>query len=174
MNNQLDQQEGRREGKTVEQSKVVISQVFMPQHTGPGGIFVHGGEIIKLMDTAAGLAALRHSHSQVLTLRVEGINFHHPIRVGNYVTVEAKLTFASNSSMEIQVAVNAEDVLRGRSWEALTAYFIFVAVDERGATKSVPALIVTTEEERGLFEAGQSRYTTCRIDDLSRTLCALD
>lgn len=162
------------EGKTVEQSKVSLSQVFMPQHTGPGGVFVHGGEIIKLMDTAAGLAALRHSQSQVVTLRVEGINFYHPIRVGNYVTVQAKLTFVSSSAMEIQVKVTAEDVMREKSWEALTAYFIFVAVDKDGKTKKVHPLIISSEEEQRLYDNGESRYNTCRIDEQSRTLCALD
>ena len=162
------------EGRTVDHSMVTMSQVFMPQHTGPGGVFVHGGEIIKLMDTAAGLAALRHSHCQVVTLRVEGINFYYPIRVGNYVTVQAKLTFTSNSSMEIQVQVTAEDVIKEKIREALTAYFIFVAVDKDGKTKKVPTLIVSSDEERRLYEAGDSRYNTCRIDEQSRTLCALD
>jgi len=174
MGEQTGAQAFSAEGKTVDDSRVVMAQVFMPQHTGPGGVFVHGGEIMKLMDTAAGLCALRHSRSQVVTLRVEGINFHHPVRVGNYVTVEAKLTFASKSSMEIQVRVVAEDVLRDKSWESLTAYFIFVAVDENGKTRNVPPLVVQTEEEKRLFEDGESRYTTCRIDDASRALCALD
>ncbi len=162
------------EGRTVDHSEISLSQVIMPAQTGPGGIFAHGGEIIKLMDTAAGLTALRHSHSQVVTLRVEGINFLHPIRVGNLVTVHSKLTYASKSSMEIQVRVIAEHVLKETAWEALTAYFIFVAVDESGKPKQVPPLIVSNEEERILFEAGKERYTTCRLDDHSRVLCAID
>jgi acyl-CoA hydrolase len=174
MDENTDQQGLESEGRTVDHSTVVMSQVFMPQHTGPGGVFVHGGEIMKLMDTAAGLAALRHCHSQVVTLRVEGINFHYPVRVGNFVTFEAKLTFVSKSSMEIQVKVVAEDVLREKTWEALTAYFIFVAVDDKGKTKTVPPLIVRTEAEQKMYDEGESRYSTCRIDDLSRTLCALD
>ena len=160
-------------GKTVNQSAVTLSQVFMPEHAGPGGVFIHGGEIIKLMDTAAGLAALRHSKSQVVTLRVEGINFHHPIRVGNYVTTQAKLTFASTSAMEIQVTVMAEDVLREKSWMALTAFFIFVALNKDGKTTNVPPLIVSTEEEQRLFKDGELRFNTCRIDEMSKTLCAL-
>jgi acyl-CoA hydrolase len=161
-------------GRTVNESEVTLSQVILPMHTGPGGVFAHGGEIIKLMDTAAGLAALRHARSQVVTLRVEGINFLHPIRVGNFVTVHAKPTYASQSSMEIQVIVTAEHVLKERRWEALRAYFIFVALDDEGNPKKVPALIVQTEEERKLFESGEERYSTCRIDDHYRTLCAID
>jgi len=162
------------EGRTVDHSAVTISQVILPIHTGPGGVFAHGGEIIKLMDTAAGLAALRHAHTQVVTLRVEAINFIHPIRVGNYVTVTARLTYTSQSSMEIQVKVTAEHVMKEQEWEALTAYFIFVALDENGKPQKVPPLIIETEEERQLFNAGEERYTTCRLDERSKILCAID
>ena len=174
MSKQADLKNSEPEGRTVDHSQVVMSQVIMPAHTGPGGVYAHGGEIIKLMDTAAGLAALRHAHHPVVTLRVEGINFHHPIRVGNYVTVRAKLTYTSSSSMEIQVEVFTEEVRKEKEWKALTAYFIFVALDPSGQPQKVPPLIVTSKEERRLFESGESRHSTCRIDDQTRTLCALD
>ena len=174
MNEQKQSENSELEGRTVDHSEVTLAQVILPVHTGPGGVWAHGGEIIKLMDTAAGLTALRHAHSPVVTLRVEGINFHHPIRVGNYVTVKAKLTYTSQSAMEIQVIVTAEDVRKEQEWEALTAYFIFVALGEDGQPKPVPPLIVSSDEERRLFEAGESRYTTCRIDEGTRTLCAID
>jgi acyl-CoA hydrolase len=174
MNDRPEPAGSELEGRTVAHSEVTLSQVVMPSQTGPGGVFAHGGEIIKLMDTAAGLTALKHSHCQVVTLRVEGINFLHPVRVGNLVTVKSKMTFAGKSAMEIQVRVIAENVLKEEAWEALTAYFIFVAVDELGKPKQAPPLIVSSEEERKLFEAGLARYTTCRIDDHYKTLCALD
>ncbi len=174
MNEQNQSENSKLAGRTVDHSEVIMSQVILPMHTGPGGVWAHGGEIIKLMDTAAGLVALRHAHSAVVTLRVEGINFHNQIRVGNYVTVKAKLTYVSQSAMEIQVKVTTEDVLKEQEWEALTAYFIFVALDKDGKPKPVPPLIVSTDEERRLFEAGESRYTTCRIDDETRILCAID
>ena len=126
MTTHINPDDSELQGRTVDQSAITLAQVIMPALAGPGGIFAHGGEIIKLMDTAAGLTALRHSHSQVLTLRVEGINFLHPIRVGNLVTVKSKITYASKSTMEIQVTVVAEHVLKETAWEALTAYFIFV------------------------------------------------
>lgn len=174
MNEQKDANSAEPEGLTVDHSAVTLSQVIMPVHSGPGGVYAHGGEIIKLMDTAAGLAALRHCRSQVVTLRVEGINFLHPIRVGNFVMVVARLTYVSRSSIEIQVTVTSEDVLKSKRWEALTAYFIFVALDAEGKPKPVPPLLTTTEEERRLYEAGEERFNTCRIDDHSRTLCAID
>ncbi len=94
--------------------------------------------------------------------------------MGNLVTVKSKMTYTSKSAMEIQVRVIAEHVLKETAWEALTAYFIFVAVDELGKPKEVPPLIVSSEEERKLFEAGEERYTTCRMDDHYKILCAID
>jgi len=162
------------EGRTVEHSEVVMSKVFSPEHAGPGGVYAHGGEIIKLMDTAAGVAAVRHSHSPVATLRVEAINFFNPIRVGNYVTAHARLTYTSQSSMEVQVKVATEDLINEKSWEACTAYFIIVALDKTGKPKQVPSLIITSDEEHKRFAAGKERHDTCRLDERFRALCAID
>lgn len=161
-------------GKPPGASMVTLSNVMLPSQANPSGIFVHGGEIMKLMDNAAGVAAVRHCRSPVVTLRAEGINFHHPIRVGNLVSVTAKLTYTGTSSMEVLVKVNAEDLLKSKQWEALTAYFIFVAIDENQKPIVVPPLVVVTEEERRLYAAGEERYTTCRIDEQARILCAID
>ncbi len=161
------------EGRTVEHSRVTMAQVILPIHTGPGGVWAHGGEIIKLMDTAAGLAALRHAHSPVVTLRIEGINFLRPIRVGNYIVVEAELTYVSASTMEVRVRVTAEDVLNEKSFEALTAYFLFVAIGEDGKSQPVPPLILQTEEEHRLNEGGRTRHNECRIDEHGKMMCAI-
>ena len=171
---QTDGQKADRGGQTVAHSAVTIANVIMPVHAGPSSVYAHGGEIIKMMDTAAGLAALKHARTAVVTLRVEGINFLHPIRVGNFVTVDAKLTFTSQSTMEIRVQVTAEDVAGEKTWESLTAYFIFVALNEDGTPARIPPLIVLNDEERQRFKAGEDRHSTCRIDERFRTLCALD
>jgi len=161
-------------GKSIDESTVSMSQVMLPAHANASGIFIHGGEIMKLMDTAAGVAAVRHCRSPVVTLRAEGINFYHPVRVGNYVTLIAKLTYAGTTSMEVQVKVTAEDLLKDKKWEALTAYFVFVAMDETQKPVRVPPLTIRTDEERRLYHAGEERYHTCRIDEQSKILCAVD
>lgn len=161
------------EGRDVEHSRVTMSQVILPVHTGPGGVWAHGGEVIKLMDTAAGLAALRHAHSPVVTLRIEGINFLRPIRVGNFIVVEADLTYVSASTMEVRVRVTAEDVLHEKSFEAITAYFLFVAIGEDGKSHPVPPLILRTEEEHRLNEGGRLRHNECRIDEHGKMMCAI-
>lgn len=165
--------EHQAEARPVSHSQVTMSQVMMPAHAGPAGVWAHGGEVIKLMDTAAGLAALRHAHSPVVTLRIEGLNFLKPIRVGNFVTVQARLTYVSRSSMEVQVRVKAEDVLHEKEFEAMTAYFLFVALDSDGNTKPIPPLLIEGKEEQKLFEEGRLRHDTCRMDEQSRALCAL-
>jgi acyl-CoA hydrolase len=159
--------------RSVAHSRVTMSQVMLPMHAGPAGVWVHGGEVIKLMDTAAGLAALRHAHSPVVTLRIEGLNFLKPIRVGNYVTVNARLTYVSHATMEVQVTVKAEDVLHEKEFEALTAYFLFVALGADGKAKEVPRLLIEGEEEHMLFEKGRLRHDACGLDEHSRALCAL-
>ena len=162
------------EGRTIEHSEVIMAKVFTPEHAGPGGVYAHGGEIIKLMDTAAGVAAVRHSHSPVATLRVEAINFFNPIRVGNYVKAHARLTYTSRSSMEVQVKVTTEDMINEKTWEACTAYFVIVALDKTGKPRKVPSLVISSEEERKRFEAGEERHDTCRLDERFRTLCGID
>lgn len=174
----MDKQGSRLEGvhgepRDVAHSRVSMSHIVLPMHTGPGGVWAHGGEILKLMDSAAGLAALRHCHSPVVTLRIEGVNFLHPIRVGNYVKVDARLTYVSKSTMEVVVEVTAEDVLNEKEYKAIKAYFIFIALGEDQVPVEVPPLVVSTPEEKNLFEEGDKRHNLCRVDELGRILCAL-
>ena len=117
---------------------------------------------MKLMDTAAGVVALRHAHTAVVTARVDGINFYHPIKVGALVTVNAFLTFVGRSSMEVQVEVLTEDIMTEKTTHALTAYFIMVALNDRGKPTEVPHLIVSSEKEKELWERGRRRYEMCR------------
>lgn len=124
---------------------------------------VHGGEIMKLMDHAAGIVAIRHARKKVVTARVDRMEFHHPIHIGNLVTCIGQLTFVGNSSMEVFVKVLVEDLFKEElSKIALTAFFTMVALDENGKTTTVPSLHITNEEERMLFEEGYQRYLTYR------------
>lgn len=149
------------EGRTVEHSKVIMSQVMMPYQANPTGD-VHGGDVFKMMDTAAGVAALRHSHANVVTARVEGVNFYSRIRVGNFVIVTAYLAFVSRSTMEVRVEVVTEDIKREKKWHALTASFVMVALDDQGKPTEVPPLLLSSDEERELWEKGQRRYQVCK------------
>ena len=144
-------------GRTVEYSAIEMASLMLPHQTNPAG-FVHGGELMKLMDNAAGVVAARHCRSNVVTALVEDIKFLSPVRITDMVIVHGKMTFVSRSSMEVQITVEAEDLVTGKMRQALTAYFVMVSVDLAGKSLEVPNLIVNTEEEERLFNEGLARY----------------
>ncbi|WIV12440.1 acyl-CoA thioesterase [Proteiniborus sp. MB09-C3] len=122
---------------------------------------VHGGEIMKLMDNVAGIVAAKHARSNVVTARVDKLEFHYPIKIGNLVTCQAKLSFVGNSSMEVFVKVLVEDVTKEASAKVVsTAFFTMVALDEYGKPMTVPSLEITSDEESDLFDEGKKRYLT--------------
>lgn len=124
---------------------------------------VHGGDIMKLMDHAAGIVSLRHARTNVVTARVDQMEFHYPIHVGNLVTCVGQLTFVGHSSMEVFVTVMVEDLHKEEDAKlALTAFFTMVALNEEGKPTQVPPLHISDDEERTLFEEGRQRYLTYR------------
>jgi acyl-CoA hydrolase len=145
------------QGRTVLHSAVDMAQVMLPGQANPAG-FVHGGELMKLMDNAAGVAAVRHCHSNVVTATVEEINFLHPVRIGSLVLVRAVLTFVGSSSMEVRVEVDTEDLSTESRNRAVTAHFVMIALDRDRKPTGVPPLLVCTEEEEELFHEGRARY----------------
>ena len=146
--------------KTVEESKTSIGSLMQPEQANPVGN-VHGGEIMKLMDNVAGIVAVRHARANVVTARVDELEFHYPIYIGNLVTCNAKLSFVGNSSMEVFVEVLVEDITKTESAKvALTGFFTMVAMDKNGNSISVPPLEITSDEEYKLFEEGKKRYLT--------------
>ncbi|OGN93305.1 MAG: hypothetical protein A2Z75_00365 [Chloroflexi bacterium RBG_13_50_10] len=134
-----------------------MAELMLPHHSNPAG-FVHGGELMKMMDNAAGVVAARHSRSSVVTGMVHNIRFLSPVRVGDLVLIHAKLTFTGHSSIEVQVEIDAENLTTGEQRRAMTAHYIMVAVNVEGKAVEVPPLIVITEEEERLFNEGLARY----------------
>ncbi|WP_346355327.1 acyl-CoA thioesterase [Azotosporobacter soli] len=144
--------------KPIRHSLVTMSAVMMPEHANPAGN-VHGGEIMKLMDTAAGVVARRHTRANVVTARVDQLEFHHPVRIGDLVTCHGRLTFTGRSSMEISVSVSVEDLSNEEPEKiALTAFFTLVSLDANGKPQPVPEAATEDEEEKHLFLEGQKRY----------------
>ena len=144
--------------KTTLESKSILSELMLPSHANPAGT-VHGGEIMKIMDTCGGVAAMRHSKMNVVTVRVDELVFYQPITVGQLVICEAEIAFVGNSSMEVKISVKVEDMLSDiPSKVALTAFFTYVALDEDGRPCKVPKISLVTEEQRKAFEYGRQRY----------------
>ncbi len=138
-------------------TKLVMSQVMLPNQANVAGN-VHGGEIMKLMDTAAGAVAKRYARSNVVTARVDELQFHHPIFVGALVTLTATVAYVGRTSMEVIVTVDVEDLESdSEPIRALSSYFTMVALDKNGRPHPVPPLVPETEEEKLLYDTVKKR-----------------
>jgi len=135
------------EGKTVRESIVVMSQVMTPQDVNKAGN-VHGGVVMRLVDTAGALVATRHARSNVVTASIDRLDFHHPVYVGDLITMKASLNMTGRTSMEVGVRVETEDPLTGEMKHVASAYLTFVAFDEQGKPKPIPPLILVTERDK--------------------------
>ncbi|MEJ7661637.1 MAG: acyl-CoA thioesterase [Hymenobacter sp.] len=116
-----------------------------------------GGRMMHLMDIAAAIAAQKHSNRIVVTASVDNVSFRDPIRLGNVVTLQAQVTRAFSSSMEVHIDVWAEDIPNGTKLKTNEAFFTFVAVDQSGRPIDVPEAVPETAEETALYEGALRR-----------------
>ncbi len=135
------------QGKRVEESSILMAQVMNPQDANPAGN-VHGGFIMKLIDTAAGAAAIKHSRSNCVTASVDRLDFHNPVFIGDLVTLRSGLNYTGKSSMEVGVRVESQNLLTGEIRHTVSAYMTLVALDKNGKPIAVPPLILETPEEQ--------------------------
>jgi len=148
---------GEIKGRTVGHSRTYMAQIMLPDQANPAGN-VHGGELMKLMDNAAGVAAVRHCHTLTVTAAVDKITFLNPVNVGDLVIVHSRLVFVSHSSATVRVEVYLEKLFTEAKVPTHTADFVMVAVDEQGKPVAMPPLIISTEEEQKLFNKAQAKY----------------
>ena len=141
------------EGKRVEESTVVMAQLMNPQDANPRGN-VHGGVIMYLIDNAAGSAAIRHARAPVVTASIDRLDFHHPVFVGDLVTLRASVNFIGRTSMEVGVRVEAESLLSGNKRHTASAYLTFVSLGEDGRPSPLPSLILDTDDEKTAEQGG--------------------
>ncbi|MBO6290641.1 MAG: acyl-CoA thioesterase [Selenomonas sp.] len=139
-------------------NKIYLSEVMMPSQTNPSGN-VHGGELMKMMDSTAYAAARKYCRANVVTARVDELEFHTPILIGDLVTCTAEVIYVGHTSMEVAVNVEVE-VLEAEQGpkHALSAYFTMVALDRNGRPMTVPPLNLETEEQKVAFEAARQRH----------------
>lgn len=142
--------------KRIAESAVTFHQLTLPGHANPYG-HVHGGFIMKACDEAAAICAMRHAQRPAVTVAIDSMQFHSPVRVGQLICLTARLTYVGRTSMEIAVRVHAEDPIRGIVTHTNSAYFVFVALDDSGEPIEVPGLVLETEAEHREFAAGQVR-----------------
>ena len=142
--------------KKVSESVTVMTQIVLPNDTNPlGNLF--GGQLLAWMDLASSVASKRHSEGIVVTASVNNVSFATPIPLGSVVTLEAKITRAFNTSMEVFVDVWVEDKSGKNKIKANTAIYIFAALDDNGNKRQVPELVPDTEEEIIRYEGALRR-----------------
>ena len=144
------------EGKKISKSKVIIAQVMNPESSNPAGN-VHGGDIMKLIDTAGGVAATRHARAHVVTASIDRIDFHHPVYVGDFLILKASVNFVGKTSMEVGVRVEAENPITGNVRHTGSAYLTFVALDDNKRPIQLPPLILDTDEDKHRNEEAAQR-----------------
>lgn len=142
--------------KTAKESFIVMTELVLPNDTNVFGNLM-GGRLMYWMDIASALAAGKHCNSPVVTASVDNISFENPIKLGNVVHIEAKVSRAFNSSMEVHMRVWGEDTVQQYRYKSNEAYYTFVALDPNRKPKPVPQLIPETEEEIKLFEGALRR-----------------
>ena len=133
--------------KRVADSQVTLVQLMEITDANLLGI-VHGGVIMKLVDTAAGLAAIKHCGGLAVTAAMDEMSFLAPVHVGDTVTVLASVNDAGNTSLEVGVSVESEEVVSGKRTHTSSAYLVFVALDESRKPRPVPPVIAETAVQR--------------------------
>lgn len=128
-------------------SRLTMTQVIMPEHTNPFGN-MHGGELVKLMDNAAGVVAIRHSSApNMLTAGIDSLVFKKTIRVGDLVFCDAEVIYTGRTSIGLYVTVTVEKIKIRVTKPALEGYWFMVAVDENGKPTPVPPLKIENKEQ---------------------------
>jgi acyl-CoA hydrolase len=142
--------------KTVTASQTILTHFLLPEDANPAGN-IHGGVIVKHIDSAAGVAAFRHARSNVVTASIDRLDFIHPAFVGNLLILKASVNLAGRTSMEVGVRAETETLLTGEIRHVASAYLTFVALDEEGRPTPVPSLTAETELQKRRHRMAQAR-----------------
>ncbi|HWR59038.1 MAG TPA: acyl-CoA thioesterase [Thermodesulfovibrionales bacterium] len=161
------------EGKRVKDSSVTIAQVMLPQDANPAGN-VHGGVIMKLIDTAGAVVARRHARSNVVTASIDRLDFLHPVFVGDLLFFRSSLNMVGRTSMEIGVRVEAENLVTGEIRRTASAYLTYVSLDKDGRPQEAPPVILETEEEIRRNQEARTRRETRLAERRREEKCQLD
>ena len=142
--------------KTPNDSKAEVIIRMFPSDANPAGN-VFGGAILKHIDMVAVIVAQRYSQTNAVTVSMDKISFLKPVYVGNVLFVNAHVNYVQKSSMEIEVNVEAEDIVKGTRVHTGNAYVTFVALDDNGKPTPVPTLRIETSEDQKRFDDGKLR-----------------
>jgi len=144
------------QGKRPAESATEMVQVVLPNDANPLG-FILGGTVMHLIDIAAAIACHRHTRSLLVTAAVDGLQFLHPIKVGDLIILRSRVTATWSTSLEAEVEVFSEEILTGQRRMTSRAYLTFVTTDRDGKRVDVPGLILETAEEKAKADAANVR-----------------
>ena len=142
--------------KKPRDTRNIMSELVLPNDTNTLGNLM-GGKLMHWMDIAAAISAMKHCNCPVVTASVDNVSFSNPIRLGNLLTIESKVTRAFNTSMEVYLQVWGEDLSAQFKYLTNEAYLTFVALDPNGKPRKVPDLVPETAEEIERFEGALRR-----------------
>ena len=137
-------------------SLVTMSELVLPNDTNTLGNLM-GGRLMYWMDIAGAIAAQKHCNCPVVTASVDNISFASPVKLGNVLSIEAKVTRSFNTSMEVYLRVWGEDIAAQYKYLSNEAYLTFVALDPNGKPRKVPELIPESESEKKIFDGALRR-----------------
>ena len=142
--------------KRPSESATEMVQVVLPNDANPLG-FILGGTVMHLIDIAGAIAAHRHTRSLLVTAAVDGLQFLHPVKVGDLIILRATVTAAFRTSLEVKVDVFSEGTLTGERKMTSRAFLTFVAIDRAGGHVRVPPLLLETDQERTVARDAEVR-----------------
>ena len=142
--------------KRAAESATQMVQVVLPNDANPLG-FILGGTVMHLIDMAGAIACHRHARSRLVTAAVDGLEFLHPIKVGDLIILNSRVTCAFRTSLEVRVEVFSEELLTGRKQLTSHAFLTFVAIGSGGTPIEVPPLLLETDQDRRVAEEALTR-----------------
>jgi uncharacterized protein (TIGR00369 family) len=137
-------------------SEISLNQLMIPEHANALGN-VHGGVIMKMVDEAGAIAAMRHARRPCVTIAVDSMNFKQPVHVGQLMVCQARVTYVGRSSIEVRVLVHAENLLTREVTHTNSAFLVYVALGTDGKSTTAPPLLLETEEDQRLSAEGAAR-----------------
>ena len=143
-------------GKTAKESSVIMTEIVLPNDTNTLNN-LRGGRILHWMDIASAIAAGKHSNAVVVTASVDNVSFENPIKLGDVVTITAKVTRTFTTSMETHIEVWAENLPSQTRYKCNEAYYTFVALDSNGKPKKAHTLVPETDDEIRMFDTAMAR-----------------
>jgi len=145
-----------RKKKFVKESLVTMTELVLPNDTNTLNNLM-GGRLLHWMDIVSAIAAQKHSNRIVVTASVDNVSFGRSIQLGNVVTLKARVTRSFNSSMEVYIEVEGEDIPNGKKFQSNSAFFTFVAVDQSGRPIDVAEALPENAEEQELYDGALRR-----------------